>query len=175
MNYHARSTTHQICRFFCNTSALDPIYFQLLVTNVFCSDVSPYTNSKVIAVPVSEHPYLRVVYCPSAMPLHNGRVIKLMTCPVVCEIRITAVSHKVSGEVPNFSALALIEATPCQHPLTSSRHAWPFSRPMAPLSRCMSAVETGSACGHLPCRSDRRFSPSELSVCEGLPKTRSNL
>ena len=31
---------------------------------------------------------------------------------------------------------------------------------MAPLSRCMRGVETGSACGHLPCRSDRSFCPS---------------
>lgn len=36
-----------------------------------------------------------------------------------------------------------------------------FFRPMAPLSRCMSGVETGSACGHLPYRSDRSFYPSQ--------------
>jgi len=81
---------------------------RLLVTNVRCSGISTYTNSKVISVPVSEFfvpPFSLIPFCHA---FTNGRLIKLVTCPVVCEIRITAVSHKVSREVPNRSALALI-------------------------------------------------------------------
>ena len=69
-------------------------------------------------------------------------------------------SYHVSGEIPNYSALALIEAAPCQHLLTSSCHTWPSFGLWPPLRRCMSGVETGSTCGHLPCRSDTSFCPS---------------